>query len=118
MSFGCHPAHDTKFFKIPIPSTSTSTKAPFFSDPIPEGVPVAIKSPGRSVISLESKTDQLRDFETEFETPNSNANIKELAREFQIQSIKLNISKISLEISSKRCYMIHHYSSKLFIKVP
>jgi hypothetical protein len=40
----------TRFVKIPIPSISISTRSPGFKGPTPEGVPVAMMSPGSKVI--------------------------------------------------------------------
>src|SRR5215211_5019325 len=45
--------HATGFLNMPIPSMSTSHTSPCVSRETPEGVPVAIRSPGNSVIILE-----------------------------------------------------------------
>src|SRR5580700_7381038 len=57
-SQGCHftnHAYDcaamTGFLRVPMPVTLTSTTSPGASVPTPEGVPVAITSPGSSVIT-------------------------------------------------------------------
>ena len=45
----------TGFFSVPTPSTVTSTVSPGCNGPTPAGVPVAIRSPGSSVITCEMK---------------------------------------------------------------
>src|SRR6202008_4546951 len=45
--------YDTRFTRVPIPLTSTSTVSPCFIRETPAGVPVAIRSPGYSVMISE-----------------------------------------------------------------
>lgn len=45
-----YPGAATGLRNVPTPLTVTSTTSPVASGPTPEGVPVAITSPGRSVI--------------------------------------------------------------------
>ena len=52
----------TGFLKVPIFSTLTSTTSPGFIWSEPGGVPVAMISPGRSVITLETKLMRLFEF--------------------------------------------------------
>src|SRR5208283_1957949 len=50
---GAHePPLTTTFLSEPIPSMRTSTVSPAFIGPIPDVVPVAIRSPGRRVMTL------------------------------------------------------------------
>jgi hypothetical protein len=43
--------HLTGFLTVAIPGISTSTMSPLFNGPTPDGVPVAMTSPGSSVIT-------------------------------------------------------------------
>lgn len=48
-----YPGAATGLRNVPTPRTATSTTSPAASGPTPEGVPVAMTSPGKSVIICE-----------------------------------------------------------------
>src|SRR5207302_552153 len=50
-----HQSLTTGFLRIPMDSIRTSTRSPGRSGPTPAGVPVAITSPGSSVITCETR---------------------------------------------------------------
>lgn len=50
---GFYSGAATGFRNVPTPLTATSTTSPAASGPTPEGVPVAMTSPGKSVITCE-----------------------------------------------------------------
>lgn len=50
-----NPDYSTGFSSVPMPSMMTSNRSPLLSGPMPEGVPVAMTSPGKSVITEDMK---------------------------------------------------------------
>src|SRR5207245_4300234 len=50
-----HQSLTTGFVRLPMDSMRTSTRSPCWSGPIPAGVPVAITSPGSSVMICETR---------------------------------------------------------------